>query len=396
MSDVEPATEVKHSAGTQAAIEEHRLIQKWIEMYSNLAGVYPYEWIAEYCPGGFHPVALGDTFSQGRYIIRCKLQDGGFAIVWMARDTLLERWVAIKIKKARVSNDDPEKDAEVLVLRKLEDRYVNFGDHSKSRGFVQLYDCFNHDGPNGRHTCLVTELLGPSVARASSNYRDEEDQYRPDTILRASRHLLESIDFAHQAGIVHGDISTSNVVFTCNEALTWDDETLCGAIARGAQVARYEGPEPRPASLPAELHQSCHWFGWFDGADEEVRLIDWGGSFPMDTTCDELAQPLNVRAPETYFVGSFDYTHDLWRAGTVIYDLFYQFSMFPVSFGPARAVLLQTEYLGPLPAKWQAKYDEMAKDDKTLAQTGIECRIPCTDHANTFSTLRQVGLTKTA
>lgn len=41
-----------------------------------------------YKPGGFHPVCLEDTFENGRYIIRHKLGWGGFATVWLARDTM--------------------------------------------------------------------------------------------------------------------------------------------------------------------------------------------------------------------------------------------------------------------------------------------------------------------
>ncbi|KAI9163856.1 Serine/threonine-protein kinase AFC1 [Paramyrothecium foliicola] len=263
------------------------------------------------------------------------------------------------MKKARVSFDDPEQDPEIQTLRKLEEHHVNLGGQLKQRGFVH--------GPNGRHTCLVMELLGPSVACVSSKYRNEEDQYRPDTILRASRQLLESIDFAHQAGIVHGDISTTNFVFTCKKPLSWDDELLFETIIPGAQVAHYKGPESKPSNLPANIFQNANWDGWFDSVVEEVRLIDWGASFSKDTTCNELPQPRDLRAPETFFIGSFDYTHDLWRAGTVIYDLVYMVSMFLWSFTPATAIALQISVLGPLPQKWQAKYDEMAKNDKAAA-----------------------------
>jgi hypothetical protein len=42
------------------------------------------EWAEEYCPGGFHPVNLGDTFHQNKYKVIRKLGDGSYSTVWLA------------------------------------------------------------------------------------------------------------------------------------------------------------------------------------------------------------------------------------------------------------------------------------------------------------------------
>jgi hypothetical protein len=42
--------------------------------------------VLNYRPGGYHPVALGDTLKDGRYKIHHKLGYGGFSTVWVARD----------------------------------------------------------------------------------------------------------------------------------------------------------------------------------------------------------------------------------------------------------------------------------------------------------------------
>lgn len=41
----------------------------------------------DYCKGGYHPVHIGDTFSDGRYIVVRKLGWGHFSTVWLAKDT---------------------------------------------------------------------------------------------------------------------------------------------------------------------------------------------------------------------------------------------------------------------------------------------------------------------
>jgi hypothetical protein len=45
------------------------------------------EWAEEYCPGGFHPVNLGDTFHGGKYRVIRKLGDGSYCTMWLAVST---------------------------------------------------------------------------------------------------------------------------------------------------------------------------------------------------------------------------------------------------------------------------------------------------------------------
>lgn len=48
--------------------------------------IYTQENLSKYCPGGYHPVSLGDTLNDGRYEIHHKLGWGGFSTVWLAND----------------------------------------------------------------------------------------------------------------------------------------------------------------------------------------------------------------------------------------------------------------------------------------------------------------------
>ena len=57
------------------------------KLYKNPSNVlFEEENFLHYRPGGFHPVALGDTLKDGRYQIQHKLGYGGFSTVWVARD----------------------------------------------------------------------------------------------------------------------------------------------------------------------------------------------------------------------------------------------------------------------------------------------------------------------
>lgn len=56
-------------------------------LYGTLNILFDEENILNYPPGGFHPVALGDTFDDGRYKVHHKLGYGDFSTVWVARDS---------------------------------------------------------------------------------------------------------------------------------------------------------------------------------------------------------------------------------------------------------------------------------------------------------------------
>lgn len=41
----------------------------------------------DYVKGGYHPVKIGDAFSDDRYVVVRKLGWGHFSTVWLAKDT---------------------------------------------------------------------------------------------------------------------------------------------------------------------------------------------------------------------------------------------------------------------------------------------------------------------
>lgn len=187
-------------------------------LYDDQSGrIHPHEPLERYVPGGFHPVALGDVFKDRRYVVRHKLGYGGFSTVWLASDEQhresARHYVAVKIKSDSSSKMGIDLDPEVLRLKKLEEHYLS-GNQDRPRPYAQLLDNFSVEGPNGRHNCIVTELLGPSLGSVYSLYGQLQQTLRPETVLRASRQLLQGVDFVHQAGLVHGGKSISLISST--------------------------------------------------------------------------------------------------------------------------------------------------------------------------------------
>ncbi|KAL1849886.1 hypothetical protein Daus18300_013143 [Diaporthe australafricana] len=276
------------------------------------------------------------------------------------------RYVAIKIKSSSASKMGIDADPEVARLRMLEEHYLR-GPRDKPRPYVQLLDRFSHEGPNGRHNCLVTELLGPSLASVRSIFAQLEQFLRPETVLRASRQLLQAVDFIHQAGLAHGDISPANVVFTCRSLLEDDDDDLLDLLGE-VYVANPEPDTILPTPhLPEQLVQTAKWGLWEDETEEDIRLVDWGSAFPVGETVprEVLAQPLDLRAPETFFIGKFDHCHDIWRAGCVLHMLFYAQRLFWAHYADSYCYLSRMiRKIGPLPISWLPKLAGLRKESK--------------------------------
>jgi serine/threonine protein kinase len=52
---------------------------------------------ADYCPGGYHIVKVGELLNN-RYSVIRKLGWGHFSTVWLCKDTFAKRYVALKVK----------------------------------------------------------------------------------------------------------------------------------------------------------------------------------------------------------------------------------------------------------------------------------------------------------
>ena len=150
------------------------------------------EGLENYVRGGYHPVHLGDVF-EDKYKVVHKLGYGGFSTVWLARDSVLQRYVAIKILCAEVSSQGPE----LKVLNYLKQSST---DHPGRRYVALLLDHFELHGPNGTHLCLVSEVLGPSIA-----YLIGKDlQLRGKIARKVARQLVQAVAFLHSQGVCHG------------------------------------------------------------------------------------------------------------------------------------------------------------------------------------------------
>uniref|UniRef100_A0A1I8A4C7 non-specific serine/threonine protein kinase n=1 Tax=Steinernema glaseri TaxID=37863 RepID=A0A1I8A4C7_9BILA len=166
----------------------------------------------DYRRGGYHHVRIGEVFHQRYHVIR-KLGWGHFSTVWLCWDTKDQRFVALKIVKSAQHYTDAALDEVKLLLCVCKQT----NDNGYSDRVVQMYDEFQIEGPNGRHVCMVFEVLGCNLLKLiiRSNY-----QGLPLGKVRViARQVLEGLQHLHDnCKIIHTDIKPENVLVTMSQA----------------------------------------------------------------------------------------------------------------------------------------------------------------------------------
>jgi eukaryotic-like serine/threonine-protein kinase len=134
----------------------------------------------------------------GPYQIESLLGAGGMGEVYRARDTRLDRTVAIKILTRGVA-DTPE----VRQRFEREARAVSSLSHPH---ICVLYDVGNQDGIE--HLVmeyLEGETVGTRIAKGSLTAAE---------LLRYASHIADALDKARHQGIAHRDLKPANVMLT--------------------------------------------------------------------------------------------------------------------------------------------------------------------------------------
>eukprot|EP00183_Erythrolobus_madagascarensis_P003223 CAMPEP_0185850968 /NCGR_PEP_ID=MMETSP1354-20130828/4888_1 /TAXON_ID=708628 /ORGANISM="Erythrolobus madagascarensis, Strain CCMP3276" /LENGTH=804 /DNA_ID=CAMNT_0028551701 /DNA_START=551 /DNA_END=2965 /DNA_ORIENTATION=- len=160
----------------------------------------------DYREGGYHPVRIGETFNNGRYLVLQKLGWGHFSTVWLAFDLSDKRHVAVKVQKSAPHYAEAAYD-EIRLLNELKVR-----DPEGKARVVRLLDHFEVRGPNGTHVTLVFEVLGKSILSLirRCNYAGASMELSR----RIARHVLEGLDFIHShCNIIHTDLKPENILF---------------------------------------------------------------------------------------------------------------------------------------------------------------------------------------
>lgn len=154
--------------------------------------------------GGYHPLQIEDELHNGRYRLADKLGDGGYSIIWLARDLRMANYVAVIVTTADASVYLHERS----LLLSLGNSLCRPG-----QGIVPtLLDEFCVAGPNGRHRCLVTQ---PSRVVEKWNRRsewfNENGQFDLKPEMSRRRTLDQRFEYCIQEPLAEAGLNTVTV-----------------------------------------------------------------------------------------------------------------------------------------------------------------------------------------
>jgi hypothetical protein len=193
-----------------------------------------------------------DRVLGGRYRLIREIARGGMAIVWEARDGLLDRHVAVKVLHPQFA-EDPE----FLERFRREARAAARLSHPN---IVSIYDV--GEDVEARTPFIVMELV------EGGNLKDRIHRAAPladEEIRSIGAAVASTLEYAHKRGLIHRDVKPQNVLlgedgrprltdFGIAQAITSNGLTRTGAVMGSVQYLAPELARGRPATPQSDLY----------------------------------------------------------------------------------------------------------------------------------------------
>ncbi|KAI0369095.1 kinase-like protein [Pilatotrama ljubarskyi] len=318
------------------------------------------EALERYCPGGYHPVVIGDMFDsrpglappERRYRVLNKLGFGSYATVWLARDVRSDTFVALKITTA---DSGAQEAREARMLEKLA-----AGETEPSRHVLSLLEHFTVDGPNGSHHVLVTDVVLPvlSIPKTSMG---------PGWRKAAARDLVLGVAHMHRRGVKHGDLHLGNLGCAMPELVSQEEDDVIQDLSPyDLTIVLPRDPSAQTSSLPPYVVPPCDLGRYWERIHSpdtlpDVKILDFGNAREADEPAGDLQCAVEACAPEVAFARvaqgasspEWGPPSDVWAVGATIYELVAGSSLF-YGVGLAEGLLGRMATLAEaVPPQWQ-------------------------------------------
>ncbi|AEO69494.1 uncharacterized protein THITE_2146465 [Thermothielavioides terrestris NRRL 8126] len=250
-----------------------------------------------YRPEKFYPVRLGQIF-KSRYQVVAKLGFGTYSTIWLCRDIEKNCFLTLKI-----CISGQEGNNEVAVSRYLES--IDAAGHPGKQLLRLVLDEFQIEGPQGTHQCLLFAPLGMSFTKFRNLF---PDRGLDKVLLQQTLQLvLLGLDFLHQAGVVHTDLSPNNLLLGVQNSSAFEE----------IERLELEQPCDRKTLADRVIYRSRRMPITFGPA----TICDFGAAKIGDKHTGDV-MPGVYRAPEIILGMEWDSKIDIWSVGVMVWDLF--------------------------------------------------------------------------
>ncbi len=228
----------------------------------------------------------------GQYEVLAAIGAGGMGEVYCARDTKLDREVAIKVLPPAFARD-PER----LARFQREAKFLASLNHPNIASIYGLED-------SGNIRALIMELVeGPTLAD-----RIKAGFISIDEALPISKQICDALEYAHERGVVHRDLKPANIKLSRDDSVKILDFGLARFV-QGEAEATGVGDSPTLSEMATRAGVLLGTAGYMSPEQAKGKAVDrradiWAfgcvlyemltrkRAFPADTTTETLAAVL--------------------------------------------------------------------------------------------------------
>ena len=194
-------------------------------------------------------------FRVDRYLLLDLIGHGGMGRVYLARDTRLNRLVALKILA-------PERMNNPRAIARFQ-REARVGAQLQHENLVRIYD-FGES--SGRYFLVMEYIEGKTVGGLIT----AQGPMPPPTAARLARQIALGLEHAHRKGLIHRDVNPYNVLVTHEGIAKLADLGLAIDLAEEDRVTRegatvgtfdYVAPEQARHSHAADIRSDIYSLG---------------------------------------------------------------------------------------------------------------------------------------
>ena len=227
-------------------------------------------------------MALTSGTKLGPYEIQSPLGAGGMGEVYRAKDTRLDRTVAIKVLPSHLSSDP--------ALKQRMEREAKAISALQHANICTLHDIGSQDGTG----YLVMEYLeGQTLAE-----RLGKGPLPLDQVLKIGTEIAQALENAHQQGIIHRDLKPANIMLT----------------KAGAKLMDFGLAKP-------EIAISSQAVGPFTPSTPTMNLAALTSAASPLTQKGSIVGTFQYMAPELLQGAEADGRSDLFSFGCVLYEM---------------------------------------------------------------------------